>query len=134
MREIFGLKTQKTGPGLAMIAIPKPVYSGFTVFWAVFALKARKLPDLSGRQIRQLLCDNSTKRNIEKGVCSKRTYYISALTIYQLVVCTPALVNELLFIMLASISVPIFSIIAIRVSGSAVPLTIPRPSTLISNE
>ena len=35
------------------MTIPKPVFSGFTVFWAVFALKARKLPDLSGRQIRQ---------------------------------------------------------------------------------
>ena len=55
MRGIFGLKTQKTDPGLAVIAIPKPVFSGFTVFWAVFALKARKLPDLSGRQIRQLI-------------------------------------------------------------------------------
>ena len=55
MRGIFGLKAQKTGLGLAVIAIPKPVFSGFTVFWAVFALKARKLPDLSGRQIRQLI-------------------------------------------------------------------------------
>ena len=53
MRGIFGLKTQKTGPGLAVIAIPKPIFSGFTVFWAISALKARKLPDLSGRQIRQ---------------------------------------------------------------------------------
>ena len=53
MRGIFGPKTQKTGLGLAMIATTKPVFSGFTVFWAVFALKARKLPDLSGRQIRQ---------------------------------------------------------------------------------
>ena len=55
MRGIFGLKAQKTGLGLTVIAIPKPVFSGFTVFWAVFALKARKLPDLSGGQIRQLL-------------------------------------------------------------------------------
>ena len=55
VREIFGPKTQKTGLGLAMIAIPKPAFSGFTVLWAVFALKARKLPDLSGRQIRQLI-------------------------------------------------------------------------------
>ena len=55
MRGIFGLKTQKTGLGLAVIAIPKPVLSGFTVFWAVFTLKTRKLPDLSGRQIRQLV-------------------------------------------------------------------------------
>ena len=54
MRGIFGLKTQKTGPGLAVIAIPKPVFSGFTVFWAISAPKARKLPELSGRQIRQL--------------------------------------------------------------------------------
>ena len=52
---IFGLKTQKTGLGLAMIAIPKPVFSGFTVFRAVSAPKTTKLPDLSGRQIRQLL-------------------------------------------------------------------------------
>ena len=43
VRGIFGLKTQKTGLGMAMIAIPKPIFSGFTVFWAVFALKARKL-------------------------------------------------------------------------------------------
>ena len=56
VRGIFGLKTQKTGLGMAMIAIPKPVFTYFTVFRAVFALKARKLPDLSGRQIRQLLC------------------------------------------------------------------------------
>ena len=55
MRGIFGPKTQKTGLSLAVIVIPKPVFSDFTVFWAVFALKARKLPDLSGRQIRQLL-------------------------------------------------------------------------------
>ena len=55
MHGIFGLKTQKTGPGTVSLAIPKPVFSGFTVFLAVFALKTRKLPDLSGRQIRQLL-------------------------------------------------------------------------------
>lgn len=55
VRGIFTLKTQKTGLSLAVIAIPKPVFSDFTVFWAVFALKARKLPDLSGRQIRQLI-------------------------------------------------------------------------------
>jgi hypothetical protein len=55
VRGIFTLKTQKTGLSLAVIAIPKPVFSGFTVFGAVFALKARKLPDLSGRQIRQLI-------------------------------------------------------------------------------
>ena len=53
MRSFFTPKAQKTGPGLAMIAIPKPIFSGFTVFWAISALKARKLPDLSGRQIRQ---------------------------------------------------------------------------------
>ena len=53
MRGIFGLETQKTGLGLAVIAIPKPVFSDFTVFFLVLAPKARKLPDLSGRQIRQ---------------------------------------------------------------------------------
>ena len=55
VRGIFGLKTQKTGPGAVSLAIPKPVFSGFTVFWAISALKTRKLPDLSCRQIRQLL-------------------------------------------------------------------------------
>ena len=55
MRGIFGLKTQKTGLGLAVIAIPKPVFSDLSVFWAVFTLKTRKLPDLSGRQIKQLV-------------------------------------------------------------------------------
>ena len=55
------------------MTVPKPVFSDYTVFWAVFALKARKLPDLSGRQIRQLICDISTKRNIEKGVFPKST-------------------------------------------------------------
>ena len=57
VRGIFGPKTQKTGLGLAVIAIPKPVFSGFTVFWAISALKARKLPDSSGRQIRQSICE-----------------------------------------------------------------------------
>ena len=55
VREIFGPKTQKTGLGLAVIAIPKPVFSDFTVFFLVLAPKARKLPDLSGRQIRQFI-------------------------------------------------------------------------------
>ena len=63
MRGIFGLKTQKTGPGLAVIAIPKPVFSGFTVFWAISAPKARKLPDLSGRQIRQLIWQGKKASN-----------------------------------------------------------------------
>ena len=53
VRGIFGLKTQKTGLSLAVIAIPKPVFFGFTVFFLVLAPKTRKLPDLSGRQIRQ---------------------------------------------------------------------------------
>ena len=63
MRGIFGPKTQKTGLSLAVIAIPKPVFSGFTVFWAISALKARKLPDLSGRQIRQLLWQGKKASN-----------------------------------------------------------------------
>jgi hypothetical protein len=37
VRSFFAPKTQKTGLGLAVIAIPKPVFSDFTVFWAVFA-------------------------------------------------------------------------------------------------
>ncbi len=77
VRGIFTLKTQKTGLGLAMIAIPKPVFAGFTVFWAISALKARKLPDLSGRQIRQLFCDVSTKRSVKAG-CLHQKYAITA--------------------------------------------------------
>ena len=64
MREIFGPKTQKTGLSLAVIAIPKPVFTYFTVFRAAFALKARKLPDLSDRQIRQFICQSPTKQCI----------------------------------------------------------------------
>ena len=63
---IFYPENAKTGLGLAMIAIPKPVYSGFTVFWAVSAPKARKLPDLSGRQIRQLICQKAKKDDAER--------------------------------------------------------------------
>ena len=63
VRGIFGLKTQKTGLSLAVIAIPKPVFSGFTVFWAISAPKARKLPDLSGRQIRQLIWQGKKASN-----------------------------------------------------------------------
>ena len=37
------------------MAIPKTVFTYFTVFRAVSAPKTTKLPDLSGRQIRQLL-------------------------------------------------------------------------------
>jgi len=71
VRGIFGLKTQKTGLSLAVIAIPKPVFSGFSVFFLVSALKTRKLPDLSGRQIRQLLCYITPKRCLEAGNYSK---------------------------------------------------------------
>ena len=56
VRGIFGLKAQKTGPGTVSTTIPKPVLSDFAAFRAVSALKARKLPDLSGRQIRQSIC------------------------------------------------------------------------------
>ena len=49
------MKMQETGLGAVLTTDPKAVCLGFTVFWAVFALKARKLPDRSGRQIRQLL-------------------------------------------------------------------------------
>ena len=80
MREIFAPKTQKTGLGLAMIAIPKPVFSGFTVFWAIFALKTRKLPDLSGRQIRQLICDSFTRScTVDSRVSNKYTFAITQL-------------------------------------------------------
>ena len=53
VRRIFGLKMQKTGPGTVSTTIPKPVFSDFTEFRAISAPKTRKLPDLSGRQIRQ---------------------------------------------------------------------------------
>ena len=48
------------------MTIPDPVFSGFTVFWAISALKARKLPDLSGRQIRQLLYQKAKKDDAER--------------------------------------------------------------------
>ena len=64
--QIFCPKTQKTGLGLAMIAIPKPVFACFRVFRAVFAPKTTKLPDLSGRQIRQLLCQKAKKDDAER--------------------------------------------------------------------
>ena len=67
-------KRKKTGPGAVSLTIPKPVFTYFTVFWAIFALKARKLPDLSGRQIRQLLCCITLKRCLETGYyCQKYT-------------------------------------------------------------
>ena len=75
VRGIFGLKAQKTGLSLAVIAIQKPVFSGFTVFWAVFALKARKLPDLSGRQIRQLLWQRKKDSNPHKRSQSPVCYH-----------------------------------------------------------
>ena len=67
VRGIFGLKTQKTGPGAVSLTIPKPVFSDFSVFFLVSALKARKLPDLSGRQIRQLICERLPKRSRNGG-------------------------------------------------------------------
>ena len=71
----FWSENAKTGLGLAMIAIPKPVFSGFTVFWAIFALKARKLPDLSGRQIRQLLWQRMKDSNPHKRSQSPVWYH-----------------------------------------------------------
>ena len=55
MRSFFTPKTQKTGPGAVSLTIPKPVFAYFSVFQAISAQKARKLPDLSSRQIRQLV-------------------------------------------------------------------------------
>ena len=52
----FVPKTQKTGSGTVLMAIPKPVFSDITVFRAVSAPKTPKLPDLSDRQIRQFIC------------------------------------------------------------------------------
>ena len=42
---------------------PKPVFSDFSVFFLVSALKARKLPDLSGRQIRQSIWQRKKDSN-----------------------------------------------------------------------
>ncbi len=56
VRGIFALKMRKTGSAAVRSTTTEPVFVDFTVFWAIFALKARKLPDLSGRQIRQLIC------------------------------------------------------------------------------
>lgn len=55
VRGIFALKMRKTGSTAVRSTTTEPVFVDFTVFWAIFALKARKLPDLSGRQIRQLI-------------------------------------------------------------------------------
>ena len=55
VRGIFALKMRKTGSAAVRSTTAEPVSVDFTVFWAIFALKARKLPDLSGRQIRQLI-------------------------------------------------------------------------------
>ena len=55
VRRIFGPKMPKTGPGTVSTTIPKPVFAYFTVYRGISALKTRKLPDLSGRQIRQLI-------------------------------------------------------------------------------
>ena len=55
VRGIFALKMRKTGSAAVRSTTTEPVFVDFTVFWAIFALKARKLPDLSGRQIRQLI-------------------------------------------------------------------------------
>jgi len=56
VRGTFTLKMRKTGLGAVSLTIPKPVFIDFAVFWADFALKTRKLPDSSGRQIKQLIC------------------------------------------------------------------------------
>ena len=61
VRGIFALKMRKTGSAAVRSTTAEPVFVDFTVFWAIFALKARKLPDLSGRQIRQLICKGRLK-------------------------------------------------------------------------
>ena len=53
----FWPENAENRPRSGLIDHSEPVFSGFTVFWAISALKARKLPDLSGRQIRQLICE-----------------------------------------------------------------------------
>ena len=69
------------------MTIPKPVFSGFTVFWAVFTLKTRKLPDLSGRQIRQLLWqrkkDSNPHKRSQSPVCYHYTIPLCANDIIQ---------------------------------------------------
>ena len=55
MRGFFASKMQKIGSAAVRSTTAEPIFADFTVFWAIFALKARKLPDLSGRQIRQLI-------------------------------------------------------------------------------
>ena len=63
VREILDLKTQKTGPGAVSLTIPKPVFACFRVFRAISGPKTRKLPDLSGRQIRHLLWQGKKASN-----------------------------------------------------------------------
>ena len=91
VRGIFGLKTQKTGLGLVVIAIPKPVFSDLSVFWAVFTLKTRKLPDLSGRQIRQLIWQREKDSNphirSQSPLCYLYTIPLNARIIILIFIC-----------------------------------------------
>ena len=58
---------QKIGSAAVRSTTAEPIFADFTVFWAIFALKTRKSPDLSGRQIRQLICCICPKRCVGVG-------------------------------------------------------------------
>ena len=75
--QFFALKTRKTGPGAVSLTIPKPVFAYFSVFQAISAPKTRKLPDLSGRQIRQFIWqgmrDSNPRKRSQSPVCYRYT-------------------------------------------------------------
>ena len=55
VRGIFALKMKKTDSGAVWLTNPKPVFLKFIELSDIFAPNVWKLPDLSGRQIRQLI-------------------------------------------------------------------------------
>lgn len=71
----FFSENAKTGLEAVMSTVSKPVFSDVTVFWAVFTLKTRKLPDLSGRQIRQSIWQRKKDSNPHKRSQSPVCYH-----------------------------------------------------------
>ena len=55
VRVIFALKMKKTDSGEVWLTNPKPVFLKFIELSDIFAPNVWKLPDLSGRQIRQFI-------------------------------------------------------------------------------
>ena len=88
-------KRKKPAPERSHWPFPKPVFACFRVFRAISAPKARKLPDLSGRQIRQSIW--LRRRDLNPLPSGKRTYHrLLSLLVFcrkplkTLVFCIPA--------------------------------------------